>query len=307
MIAKKPTGSAAQALAEAFRRHDAPQPMLRILRKSALLVSEFMSDRADVVLSATLPRDNDYVVTLHLRARPKGAMAAEGRWIQPENFHAGNAGIVDLRMKLASEYAGPFHYMTFYLTREALDAVADDAGSPRIVDLRHRPGVGFSDPVVRHLLLSLRPALVAGPTESSILYADHVARAFVTHMASAYGEMRSPRRPSRGGLAPWQERRAKELLDARLDGDVSLADLAGTCQLSVRHFARAFRQSTGQSPHRWLVERRLDKAQGLLELSERSLNEIAAACGFANQSHFTRTFTRAMGVSPGAWRRLRRS
>jgi hypothetical protein len=96
MIAKKPTGTAAQALAEAFRRHDAPQPMLRMLRKSALLVTEFMSDRPDVVLSATLPRDNAYVVTLHLRDRPKGAMAAEGRWIQPENFHAGNAGIVDL-------------------------------------------------------------------------------------------------------------------------------------------------------------------------------------------------------------------
>jgi len=119
--------------------------------------------------------------------------------------------------------------------------------------------------------------------------------------------MQSPRPVRGGGLAPWQERRAKELLDARLDGDVSLADLASACQLSIRHFTRAFRQSTGQSPHRWLVERRLDKAQGLLALSAQSLNDIAAACGFANQSHFTRTFTRTMGMSPGAWRRPRRS
>jgi AraC family transcriptional regulator len=139
------------------------------------------------------------------------------------------------------------------------------------------------------------------------VYADNVARAFVSHMASTYDDMRSPSPLPRGGLAPWQERRAKGLLDARLDGAVSLVDLATTCQLSVRQFRRAFRQSTGQSPHRWLVERRLDKAQGLLELSAQSLNDIAAACGFANQSHFTRVFTSAMGMSPGAWRRLRRS
>jgi hypothetical protein len=147
MIAKTPTGNAAHPLADAFRRQNAPQPLMRILRKSSLLVTEFMSDQPNLVLNATLPRDNAYVVTLHLRARPKGAMAAEGRWIQPENFHGGNAGIVDLRMKLESEYAGPFHYISFYLTRDALDSVADDAGSPRIGDLCHRPGVGFSDPV----------------------------------------------------------------------------------------------------------------------------------------------------------------
>jgi AraC family transcriptional regulator len=306
MTAKTPTAGAAHPLSEAFRRPDVPQPATRILRKSALLVSEFMSDEPKLVLSATLPRDEAYVVTLHLLRRPRGAMAAEGRWIEPENFHPGNAGIVDLRMRLTSEYAGPFHYLTFYLPRAALDAVSEEAGSRRIEELRHQPGVGFSDPVVRHLLLSLRPALAAGPEETSALYADHVVRAFVTHMATAYGELRLPQ-PPRGGLAPWQERRAKELLDSRLDGAISLADLASTCELSVRHFARAFRQSTGQSPHRWLLERRVDRAKGLLELSAQSLGEIAAACGFANQSHFTRTFTRAMGISPGAWRRLRRS
>jgi AraC-like DNA-binding protein len=307
MVAKTPTaGAAAHPLDAAFRRPAAPQPSMRTLRKSTLLVSEFLSDAPKLILSATLPRDDAYVVTLHLRQRPKGAMAAEGRWIDPENFHAGNAGIVDLRMKLTSDYAGPFHYLTFYLTRAALDGLAEDAGSRRIEDLRHRPGVGFSDPVLRHLLLSLRPALAAGPTETSALYADHVARAFVTHLATAYGEMRLPR-ALRGGLAPWQERRAKEILDARLDGGVSLATLAGACDLSVRHFSRAFRRSTGQSPHRWLLERRLDRARGLLELSAQSLSEIAAACGFANQSHFTRTFTRAVALSPGAWRRLRRS
>jgi AraC family transcriptional regulator len=299
-------GAVGQPLASAFRGQGSP-PTLRVLRKSNLLVTEFLSDQPDLLITGALPQDDAYVVTMHLRGRPRGAMCAEGRWIQPQSFHSGNAGIVDLRLKLVSEYAGPFHFLSYYLTRQALEGVADDMGVPRIGDLRHRPGLGFSDPVIRHLLLSLRPAVAAEPEDVSGLYADHVARAFATHMASEYGEMRSPRAFSRGGLTASQARRAKELLDARLDGAVSLVELAGTCDLSVRHFTRAFRQSTGQSPHRWLTERRLDKAQGLLELTAQPLNEIAMACGFANQSHFTRTFTRATGMSPGAWRRQRRA
>jgi hypothetical protein len=115
-------------------------------------------------------------------------------------------------MKLESEYAGPFHYISFYLTRDALDSVADDAGSPRIGDLCHRPGVGFSDPVARHLLLSLRPALAAGPTETSDLYADHVARAFVSHMASGLddGAHHAAIHPQRSARRPGGERTCQE-------------------------------------------------------------------------------------------------
>jgi transcriptional regulator GlxA family with amidase domain len=161
--------------------------------------------------------------------------------------------------------------------------------------------------VVRHLLCALAPALTRPSSETSALYADHVARAFALHIASTHGEMRPGERLLRGGLAPWQQRRARELIDSRLDGTLSLPELARACELSVRHFARAFRQSTGQSPHRWLTYRRLEKAKSLLEGSARTLADIAQACGFASQSHFTRVFTGVVGTSPGAWRRERRS
>ena len=294
-------------IAQAFRRPDAAPPLqtTRVLRKASLVVTEIHSECRDRLVTGTLPQDDAYIVTMHLRQRPKGGMAAEGRWVQPSNFHPGHAGIVDLRMKLVSEYVGPFHYLSFYLTREALDAFADDGGPSRVGDLRHRPGVGFADPVVRHLLLALRPTLAASPEETNVLFADHVAMAFATHMARNYGEGRPPRPLPSGGLAPWQERRAKEMLDACLDGSVSLAELAAACQLSVRHFARAFRQSTGQPPHRWLMDRRLERAEGLLEFSRVPLGEIATSCGFASPSHFARVFRQATGTTPGAWRRGR--
>jgi AraC family transcriptional regulator len=297
----------AHPLAAPFQGRAAPEPERRLLRANGALVTEIWSDQRDGVVTGTVPKDDAYILSLHLRPRPPGSMRAEGRWSRCRDFAAGNAGIVDLRMDLLSEYAGPFHYLTFYASRAALDTVAIEAEAPRVRDLRHRPGVGFADPIVRHLLLSLQPLLRAPAAEAVGLQIDHVSTAMLHHLARTYGEMRARPARVRGGLTPRQRRRAEELLDERLDGGVTLTELARACDLSTRHFARAFQQSTGIPPHRWLTERRIEKARDLLVRSRLSLREIAAACGFADQSHFTRTFTRATGSSPGAFRRERDS
>ena len=98
-------------------------------------------------------------------------------------------------------------------------------------------------------------------------------------------------------------RRAKELLSADLDGAVTLKEIAEECRLSVSHFSRGFRQTVGVAPHKWLQSFRVDAAKNLLRKQEKTLSDVALACGFADQSHFTRVFTRMTGISPGAWRR----
>lgn len=108
----------------------------------------------------------------------------------------------------------------------------------------------------------------------------------------------------RGGLAPWQQRRAIELMSSRLGEEISLTSLANECGLSVRHFARAFRESTGVAPHQWLLRHRVDRARELLKTKALSLADVASFCGFADQSHFTRVFKGIAGVSPGSWRRI---
>ena len=92
---------------------------------------------------------------------------------------------------------------------------------------------------------------------------------------------------------------------SRLDETVPVAKLAQACQLSPGHFARAFKQATGKPPHQWLTDQRLEKAKKLLVDTELALAEIAISCGFADQSHFTRVFSRSVRSSPGAWRRFR--
>ena len=107
-----------------------------------------------------------------------------------------------------------------------------------------------------------------------------------------------------GGLAPWQLRRVKALLNAIRENSISVRRLADECGLSPRHFTRAFSRSTGLPPHRWLLERRVEMATQLLRDPVRSLVDIGLACGFASQSHFTRVFTAHVGRSPGSWRRM---
>jgi AraC family transcriptional regulator len=107
-----------------------------------------------------------------------------------------------------------------------------------------------------------------------------------------------------GRLSPEQRLRALELIDARLDGDLSVAELAGSCGLSGSSFRRAFKKTTGVTPHRWLMQRRVDRAKDLLfRQPTMPLAQIALASGFADQSHFTHVFTAIVGAAPGEWRR----
>lgn len=108
-----------------------------------------------------------------------------------------------------------------------------------------------------------------------------------------------------GGLPPRALRRVLEYVDSHLDRSISLQELSGLAGLSVHHFARAFKQSTGVTPHGYLLQKRITRAQDLLAGGNLSLSEIALAAGFADQSHLTRHFRQFVGETPGSFRRGR--
>jgi AraC family transcriptional regulator len=102
-----------------------------------------------------------------------------------------------------------------------------------------------------------------------------------------------------GVLAPWQLRLARTLLQA----NVSVDQVARQCGLSRGWFCQAFKRTTGQAPHRWLQQARVERAQALL-LGDMPIVEVADRCGFADQSHLTRVFGRLVGMPPARWRAL---
>ncbi|MGH8136652.1 MAG: helix-turn-helix domain-containing protein [Steroidobacteraceae bacterium] len=109
------------------------------------------------------------------------------------------------------------------------------------------------------------------------------------------------------GLAPWQIRRVLTYVDSNLDTPIRNKDLAAVARLSEFHFNVAFRKSVGHSPHEYIIQRRIERAQGLMLSTAKALSDIAAECGLADQPHFTRLFRRFVGESPAAWRRARAS
>jgi len=107
----------------------------------------------------------------------------------------------------------------------------------------------------------------------------------------------------RGGLAPWQLRRATEYMAEHLTGAVPLKEIAEQTGLSPSQFGRAFKLSMGISPHKWQMKLRIVEAQELLREGKLPLADIALATGFAEQSHFSRVFKDVVGVPPGVWQR----
>jgi AraC-like DNA-binding protein len=115
-----------------------------------------------------------------------------------------------------------------------------------------------------------------------------------------------PPRPCRGGLAPCASRRVLAHIEGKLADRIEMADLAAIAGLSECHFTRAFRQSHGMPPHRYLMSRRIAVGAGLIERTDRALADIALSVGFSDHSHFTRMFVRLTGETPRSYRRRRR-
>ncbi len=297
------TGSYGRGLAKHWGLEDLPSIVTRSLRGAEIVVSDLRVDKPNGRLSDPLPRDDAYMICLVLRDLPQNSYWEEGREVGRYSLKRGQTAISDLRCEPAGLISQPIHTMLFHLPRAAINALADEISVPRVDELEFQPGVGMFDETVMHLGLSLMPAL-ANPNRVSRLFTDHVTLALAAHCAQTYGGMQTLSKPLKGGLAPWQEKRSKEMLAGDLTGATPLHEIAGACGLSVSHFSRAFHKSTGLAPHAWLLHARVESARAMLRSGDASLSTIARASGFADQSHLARVFTRRVGLSPRTWRKM---
>jgi AraC family transcriptional regulator len=289
-------------LGERFRVENAPAIVTRALRTAAIAVTEIRCDSPLPEMYGPIQQEDAFLVGLHLRDFPNREYWEDGRRASVCDLRAGESCLHDLKRVPTALYDKPYHSLVFYLPRAALDAIADDVNAPRIRDLSYEPGAGVNDITFFGLGSLLLPAL-SHPDQANPLFVDHVLLAVGVHVAQTYGGMRPVSWPARGGLAPWQERRAREFLLANIKRGVALREVARKCGVSVGHFSHAFRRTLGVAPHKWLVEQRAVLTKDKLRDDGLSLSDVAAECGFSDQSHLTRVFRQSVGVSPGAWRR----
>jgi AraC family transcriptional regulator len=280
--------SAVRACIPAGLRDFAPQTTFTSLR------AEHWTRLGDVT-----PED---AYTLHLNRGSSMSVSLRRGHGACERHHIPFRGatLYDLSDLPMVEIEGRLDTLRVYLPRQRMISVAESMTRRPDVKLR-LPKPGFDDYILTNLLNVINLAFNK-PEQTSQLFIDEVSILLMSHLIHNYSDGSFVER-SRGGLAPWQERIAKEILFERICDPPSADELGKACGVSARHLIRAFRQSTGLTPHQWLMQERALSARNLLEHSDKSLGEIAAICGYANPSHLCRSFLKCFGQSPSTARR----
>jgi len=242
------------------------------------------------------------LVSVSLKSLPSESYQVwtAGKRLATSIVHPFRSNVLDFDSRPGCWAGSAFDYVHYSVPRQGLDDIADDLGVGRVRE--YRLAVLEDDLVVAQITRSILPFL--GRRDSlSALALDQFGLVLGAHLLQRYGVLQKVGRHSGGGLAPWQKRRALELLHENLHGRIRLSDIARECRLSASHFARSFKISLGTSTHQWLIRHRVDHAKHLMSQTGVSLTDIAIQSGFSDQAAFTRAFHRLVGVSPGRWRR----
>ena len=248
-----------------------------------------------------------FMAVVVLRKLPPHDLWRNQLWHRVGAMPVGSLSLYDLSEQWVTDLSFPVDSFHAYIPYSAFDAITAELKLPSIRSLPAATKF-YRDETMMYLTNLLLPVLER-PWEAVSLFTDHVFAAMATHLITFYGgparipPVVAPRWP----LTPAQLRHVTARLLDDITANPSLDQLAMLCGFSRGHFIRAFRHATGLPPYRWLLNERVNRAQVYLDTTELPLADIALSCGFSDQAHMTRMFSRILGVSPGAWRRQRRN
>ncbi|MFJ3876929.1 helix-turn-helix domain-containing protein [Streptomyces sp. NPDC090077] len=275
------------------------KPHLRCVHTSGPDLEHAVAERAleraagvsDVAPLPVGPRA--HVLVVHTGRSANLRWSADGTE-RRERFHAGEALVNPAGWASRPRWQDEVELLLLGVDPVWLEKLAAESGAVGRVELV--PRFHFTDPLLA-LLLERLVAEYAAPGPADTLYAQSLVQAAAAVMLRVAGEGGVP--PVReGGLAPRRLAQVVDFIHANLSGRVTLADLATVAGVSESHFTRVFKASTGQSPHQYVMQRRLDHARRELLRTSRPIAEIATEAGFADQSHLTRTMRRHEGATP---------
>lgn len=266
-----------------------------------LFFARFRHDRPNLGLLEPTPLADQVMVKLELRALTPTNVFCDGRHFRRPEVAQGTLGVHDMRRAWSADVRSPFDTVQVFLPIKSFRDFATERNTS-FLDFRNDIQQPQLDTVMLHMMQAMLPALER-PHEVSALYLDSMFLAVRDHVASTYGNFNTKVTDYKVGLTSRQLRHALEYIETNLSEDVSLADVADASAASVSSLTRGFKTTLGISPHNWLLKRRIALAQRLIYERNTPLSEVAASCGFADQSHLTRVFVRKVGSSPAAWRR----
>ncbi|HEV7308466.1 AraC family transcriptional regulator [Ensifer sp.] len=290
------------ALNEAANVDDqAPRPTVKSICAGEITITRTFSDRFDLQPAPAAPTSDAFNVIVQMRDFDAHRLWRRGELVFEGGHIKASLAITDLREQWQCHHLSPFDNVRFHIPFASMRAFAEEAGRGEYVSLASVQG--RADPVMFGLAQALLPSLDE-PGHANALFVEQISLAALAHLSQAYGGLHFPV-DKKGTLAPWQERLATEFLVAHFNKTFSVGDLATQCELSRSYFNKAFKESFGCTPSRWLTEYRIARVRDLLA-KDMPLAEIAIQCGFADQSHMTRVFTAEVGEAPARYRKKNR-
>jgi AraC-like DNA-binding protein len=265
-----------------------------------LFFARYRHDRPNLGLLEPTPLADQVTVAVELRPFRPINVFCDGRHRRKPASEAGALALYDLRKSWCADIRDPFDNLSVYIPFSSFRDFAAERGSS-FLELRYDVEEIRYDAVMLHLMQAMVPVLEK-PSEVNTLYLDSLFLAVRDHVATTYGTFSAKTTGKQWGLTARQLRHALEYIEANLSEDVSLGEIARASAASVSSLARGFKIALGVAPHRWVLNRRVALAQRLMYEGATPLSEVAAACGFADQSHLTRVFMRHVGSSPTRWR-----
>ena len=270
-------GYGGRRLSKRYGILNVPTLVTSVSRGAAITFNRLRLDCAGRTFD-NIPAEDAYSFHVNFLKQESFSASRKARLVERYFLGEGDSTMLDCSEASTVTMHSPMDTVRLYVPRVAIqDFVGEEFGSSEVY-LKSSQQV-IRDPILYHIGACIS-ALLEHPEESNSLLVDYIALSLQNHLYRTYSATPASSPRARGGLAPWQERRAKEAMEADFDKGVTIARLADACDLSTSQFARAFRQSTGCPPHRWLLQRRVKRAQDLLLTSDKTLADVASSCGF---------------------------
>jgi len=165
--------------------------------------------------------------------------------------------------------------------------------------------VYFTNPALRSTLEKLRVELVRGQTKWDALHVESICLLSVLELCAFQREAFASADKIPGGLGSTHQQTIRDYVEANLDRDIGVSDLAKLVGLSRFHFLRVFKKATRETPYQYLLQRRVERAHDLLQQADMSVADVAAQVGFKDSTRFIRAFRLIKGVTPGKIRKRR--
>lgn len=234
------------------------------------------------------------------RGIKKAERVLNGR-TQHESINNGDVTVIPANIHHISRCESGGEFILLSLEPAFFNRIALETVDLQNIDIT--PHFFTPDPLIQQIGLALKSELESDGMGTRV-YIESLANTLCIHLLKRYGadQENIPQYTHGKGLSRLKLQQAMEYIHDNLDKDLSLAEISAVVSMSMYHFSRLFKQSTGFAPHQYVINCRIEKAKILLTRSEKTIDQIYQLVGFQNQSHFTNVFRKLMGTTPKVYR-----